>query len=37
MGKQIAKMLEGNKTLERLELEGNQLANESAIAFANLI
>ena len=30
LGKQIAKFLEGNKTLERLELEGNLLANESA-------
>jgi len=26
-----------NKTLERLELEGNQLANESAAEFAKLI
>jgi len=37
LGKQIAKFLESNKTLERLELEGNLLANESALAFANLI
>jgi len=37
LGKQIAKFLESNKTLDRLELEGNLLANESALAFANLI
>lgn len=37
LGVQIAKFLQGNKTLERLELEGNLLGPESSKAFADLL